>query len=276
MSKPHEAAAVLHAEPSSQVRSRMLVVTTCSAGKRYRRSLCAEMLPVGPQEAVQAKWLNMLDAETELTRAEALYNGRAFGLACDTASRLKADFGIISAGLGYVRGTTDIPSYDLTIRPNGPGSILSRIEGKFDSAKWWRSVRTGRFATDFPEDLAGRETVLICLSRRYAQLVADDLLAFFRKSPGALRLFGLSLAESLPVELRQCLMPYDQRLELLGRPGTRVDFSHRALADFVEHVLTDAESQTLEAQRSAVIHRLADVKSVQHVRNQRKTIKKKR
>lgn len=232
-----------------------LVLTTCSAGKRCVRTLSADSLQRAEQSEVAEAWLGRLRAETDVALAENLYQGRAFGLARRTAAVLQADLGVLSAGLGYVRGGTAIPSYDLTVRPAGPGSVVGRVTSPFDSVGWWEAVSRGPFSTALAPDLEGRDLVLACLSRAYASMVLADLCRFVRTSPGALRIFGLSIEAALPDELRPFVVPYDARLEAVGAPGTRVDFPQRALVDFVEHVLPVAG--TLDDQRSAVLARLS-------------------
>jgi hypothetical protein len=181
--------------------------------------------------------LALLKQESALTRAAELYRGRAFGLATGAAAIVKGDLGIISAGLGYVRGEVRIPSYDLTIRSSGPASVAKRIDGPFDPQAWWESVGNGPYASDLSSECAGRPRVLVCLSRAYASMVIGDLLKIASSSPDCLRIFGLSIGDALPLALQRFVLPYDERLEQMGRPGTRVDFPQRALMDYLENVV---------------------------------------
>ncbi len=181
-------------------------------------------------------WLALVDQERTLIRARDLYQGRAFSLAKWAAEAIKGDLGVISAGLGYVLGDTSIPSYDLTVRPSGPGSVVARIDGIFDPRAWWRSIARGPYSADLSSDSARRSLVLVCLSRTYAAMIADDLVEITASAPSSLRIFGLSVGGALPQTLRRFVLPYDERLSHIGRRGTRVDFPQRALADYVEHV----------------------------------------
>ena len=253
-----------------------LIITTCSAGKRCRSTLTADALPRAEQAAVATAWVDRLRGENVLTPAHALYRGRAFATAHAAARQIGADFGVLSAGLGYVRGDTRIPSYDLTVRPGTPGSVTARVAGPFAPEAWWRSVQAGPFATDLAADLRGRDLVLVCLSRAYLAMVRSVLTAFERATPGALRLFGVSAlpphraphAALVPDELRAAVMPYDDRLERVGAAGTRVDFPQRALADFVAHVLPAATAR--DAQGAAVSRRLATAPAAEAPRPQRR------
>lgn len=220
---------------------RALVVTTCSAGKRCRNPLTVTDLPMGSQSQVAEAWRHRLGQETALVRADQLYKGRAFSVARAAAARLDADFGVLSAGLGYVAGATAVPGYDLTVRDRGAASVRARMTGPFDPVAWWRAMTAGPFSGDLLAAAERRDVVLVALSRPYLEMLSDDLVAIARARPGVLRLFGLSLADAAPSALRPHVMPYDERLEGLGRPGTRSDFAPRALAHFIEHVMPLAD-----------------------------------
>jgi hypothetical protein len=258
--------AVIPADPANSMPP--LIVTTCSSGKRCVRPLSAAQLPHDRQDVVAADWLRRLTAETEFHRADHLYKGRAFVTAREAARRLGADFGVISAGLGYVAGEAEIPGYDLTIRAGGAASVRSRVAGSFDTRAWWAAIRFGPFATDLRKDAAKRPIVMMALSRGYLELIADDLLVIAGMPSCGLRLFGLSLDRVAPEALRRHVMPYDLRLEGLGHPGTRSDFAPRALAHFSEHILPHATE--LDAQRDAVLRAMSQAPLATTARPQRR------
>jgi hypothetical protein len=145
---------------------------------------------------------------------------------------------VISAGLGYVRGDTPIPSYDLTVRQRGPGSISARVTGEFSYQDWWNSVAVGPFASSLPaEGSPDRHSfILLCLSKDYARLVQRDLVEVAKAGIDRIRIFGLSIERALPDALRPAVLPYDERLGGLGNAGTRVDFPQRALLDYARNV----------------------------------------
>jgi hypothetical protein len=246
-----------------------LVVTTCSAGKRCRRPLSAETLRPGKLEDTAAAWIARLRRETALIPASSLYKGRAFQMAVEASKSGLADLAVLSAGLGYVKGETPIPGYDLTIRPSGPGSIASKITDGVNASHWWAAMKKGPFSSDPIQDARGRAKVLVCLSKSYADMVERDLIAISRVEGIELRIFGLSLAGHLHETLRSFVMPYDERLDLLGRPGTRVDFPQRALLDYMTHI-APISSGGLEADRQAVADRLAPIVLTRPLRRQRR------
>jgi len=243
-----------------------LIVTTCSAGKRCRRPLSAKSLRRGKLSDTAAAWIDRLRREPALVPASRLYKGRAFRMAIEASEAGAADLAILSAGLGYVRSGTSIPGYDLTIRPKGPGSIVPKIVGDIDAARWWTAVKKGPFSSNPVKDAREHSRVLVCLSKAYADMVQRDLLAISRIDGLELRIFGLSLVEHLDKALQPHVMPYDERLDLLGRPGTRVDFPQRALLDFVTHVAPGS----LQSDRDAVSARLAPFIADRSVRKQRR------
>lgn len=214
-----------------------------------------EAIRRGHQSTVASEWACTLAKQKALCTATELYQGRAFGLAKRAAGILRADMGIISAGLGYVRGDMLIPPYDLTVRSSGPGSVVTRVVGQFDKEAWWCSVARGPYATPLLDDAAKRSQVLICLSRAYAELAADDLIKLPDVCSGGLRIFGLSIRQALPEKLQAYVMPYDERLSQVGKPGTRVDFPQRALLDHVENILPHSAGD-LEKEKFAILERL--------------------
>lgn len=246
---------------------RTLVIATCSASKRLRSGATVSALPRADQETVSRHWLATLKAEEDLLPARRLYKGRSFQIARDASDKFGASFGVISAGLGFVRGSAPIPGYDLTVTTGKPSSISHRVEGAFSPSAWWRAVQRGPFASDLRAEAVAHDLVLVSLSRDYLAMVVEDLLAIEAAAPGRLRLFALSLKRHLPDSLKPCLMPYDSRLDRIGRLGTRTDFAARALCDFLDRcdLLGDAY-----AHACAVEERLASAPTAPPARPQRR------
>jgi hypothetical protein len=188
--------------------------------------------PPGSQAEIADRWLTNLRAATPDAEAAQLYSGRSFGRVRETATALGADIGILSAGLGYVKGHTRIPAYDLTVTAGKSASAQSFVVGRFDSPSWWSAISGGPFASSLIEDADRRKRVLVCLSAAYARLVATDLLTLAEAAPGRLRIFGQRIDAALPEDLHQWVLPYDRRLDALS-PGIRLDFAARALVHFV-------------------------------------------
>lgn len=216
-------------------RGRVLVITTCASRKRVSAEITFQQLQRSDQRSVQNEWLGLIDRASSSGPAAEMYRGRSFGLAIKAASSLDADIGVISAGLGYVRGRTEIPAYDLTLRAGAPGSVRDRVSDGFKPSDWWDALRKNRFSTRLSVDANGRPLVLVCLSSEYARMVRADLQEM--ADAGAnVRIFGLNISSALPQSLSEYVLPYDERLSAVGLTGTRVDFPQRALLHYVSHV----------------------------------------
>ncbi|HEY3776830.1 MAG TPA: hypothetical protein VGL35_02100 [Rhizomicrobium sp.] len=247
--------------------SSWLVVTTCTASKRSTPGAKVAGLQRGAQADVAKAWVEILKRQKPQLPAIELYRGRAFGLAKQAAADIAADFGVISAGLGYVTGTLTVPAYDITVRPKASSSVREYVERAFDPGAWWNAMSKGPFAADFKAELASHAGALLCLSKDYADMVAADLVAVARTG-AHLRIFGLSVDKHLPAELRRYVLPYDERLSKRGLSGTRVDFPQRALADYVQNIF--GSYSDLEIEREAVLKRLAAVTLPKHHKIQRR------
>lgn len=209
------------------------VLTPCSARKRKLSSAPLDLVDLmsGPQDRVARQWLDQVGAAAGQVAAQDLYQGASFTRIRDVARAHASPLFVVSAGLGLVAGATQIPAYELTLSPSAPTRIQSRVTGRFEPADWWQHIQSGRFAAPMQALGAGDGRILIALTRPYAQLIGAALA----DSPAAviarLRVFGSGLAPALPAALHAQLMPYDARLDAL-MPGTRLDFSSRALAHF--------------------------------------------
>ncbi len=249
-------AAVIGTNRALKVESVSSVVTICTQQKRVRPSSVGTPanLATNSQSELQLAWSGALAAIPADTPAADLYAGRAFGLAKEAARLTDSAFYVASAGLGLVAGPTLVPPYGLTIARGGPESVLGKVVGPFDPAGWFESVLAGPHSTDWAHvGRAGSGRILVALTKPYAELVGQSLSAL---PPGALdrlRIFGAGLSVALPPALRPAIVPYDPRLDALF-PGTRSDFSQRAMLHFarlVTHLPVDRLGDT-EAVRAAL------------------------
>jgi hypothetical protein len=190
-------------------------------------------LPRATQPQVAEAWLAMVRHAKPSDRADEVYGGRSFSLAKGVARKFDADLAIVSAGLGYVKAETRVPSYDFTLARGNGNALCSHVLGGIDVQRWWLAMLRGPFSSSPSKDFAFRELVLVCLSRAYAPFVAPELSSIPTER---LRIFGTSLHGALPEDLKACVLPYDDRLGSLGFTGTRSDFAQRALAHYATHV----------------------------------------
>lgn len=216
------------------------IVAPCSSRKRIRspRQACAVSLPVAPQDKLETAWLAKLNTFERRVPARELYRGRGAGLARQCADKASAPLYIVSAGLGLVIGSENVPTYGVTVARRGDDSILKRVRGRFDPTAWWAAVCSGPFSTTFDRVLERSQDriTLLALTKPYAAMVAASLAALPEELAAGLRIFGWRLQDDLPASLHRFVMNYDARLEA-SLPGTRNDFAQRAMAHFVDVVL---------------------------------------
>ncbi|MDP1692161.1 MAG: hypothetical protein Q8L49_09480 [Burkholderiaceae bacterium] len=154
------------------------------------------------------------------------------------ARSLGADLYVVSAGLGLVHESDLVPNYDFTVSADG-GPLRTALDVSGEPVTSWWAVLTGQRAVrgslaDLVNATPNR-LMLVALPASYLRMVGDDLASVDDKAKQRLRIFtseaGMAVA---PANLRQCVLPYDDRLEAIaGYDGTRAEFPQRALRHFV-------------------------------------------
>lgn len=218
-----------------------VVITTCTFRKRIRPRFdaTAVSLPVASQDVVVSAWLETLNARSADARVRDLYAGRGFGLAVQAADAASAKLCVLSAGLGLVEASQNVPSYGLTISRGRAESLPERVSGEFDPAAWFSAILAGPYSRRWNDVIGRSGRILVALSRPYAEMVGASLSELGADTLSRVRIFGAALAGALPVALGPTIAPYDRRLDAI-LPGTRADFSQRALFHFVNSVLPNS------------------------------------
>lgn len=202
--------------------------------------------------------------------AGALYAGRGFGLAAQAARLSSAKLYILSAGLGLVAADRQVPTYGLTVSPGHADSVAARITGTFDPAAWFSGLLSSPFSDQWADAIGqGPSRILVALTRPYAQMVGESLSALGPQTLKRLRIFGVSLHSALPSKLHPAIAPYDARLDGIF-PGTRADFSQRALRHFAQLVAGRRE-QGRDADYSAVAAALGEAIAPTRMHRPRRT-----
>lgn len=249
------------------------VITTCTSRKSVRptRPSTPVSLTKGPQAALQIAWIERLSKLPARHSVSQLYAGRGFGLAEGAAASVGAGLYVLSAGLGLVASDSQVPVYGLTVSPGHAESVVARVEGDFDPAAWFEVLLKGPYSIQWADTFGdSRGRVLIALTRPYAEMVGSSLRALPPRSLARLRIFGASLSAFLPREVQCAAMPYDARLDAIT-PGTRADFSQRALDHFVREIACKVGYQDIEADSEAVRRTLAKVTAPERARRPRRT-----
>ena len=224
---------------SKYIKSVSTIVVPCSARKRELcvSELRARDLAVDSLEVLGGNWLNRLNEATGSPRylPADLYDGGGFRRARALATEVSVALFIISAGLGLVRETVRIPSYDITLGKDGDASVLTSINGKFDPSAWWQVIQRGPFASTLDSLSLGEGRILVALSRPYALLIGKALSEMPQIFRQRLRILGMGLRQSLPTILHSQLIDYDDRLDIVI-PGIKLDAWSRALSHFTDVV----------------------------------------
>lgn len=231
---------------------RTILVTTCTGRKKIvpLPSLIASTLPIGSQEEVSREWQKRLKTSSVKTPASDVYCGRGFAEILGASREDNHKLHIISAGLGLIPSDRAIPSYNLTISAQSQESIQRKISGEFHAPKWWRSLNKRKVNECQPlASLISKSAdagFVFSLSRPYAEMVVEDLLALDDKDLCRVRILGLSHPDYLPNRLRQVCMPYDWRFDGPDSVcvGTRSDFPQRVAVHFVRHIFRHNEGGT--------------------------------
>jgi hypothetical protein len=179
-----------------------------------------------------------------------IYCGRNFQEAAKAAKNDYSRIWIISGGLGLVGGAEIIPPYNLSLVRGSPTYIGAHIDGSFDPALWWGQIQRGPQKSPIAELVRSNKEALIAISisSPYVPLISDDLLSLGEADLKRIRVFGLGIESACPKRLQPCVMPYDDRFDgpQSPIPGTRGDFSSRAMRHFAEEVFRENPTGSLE------------------------------
>lgn len=244
---------------------RLLAITTCTNRKRGEVSTDLDVSSVAPGSQVDLakEWRRRVAASKEVKEpASDVYCGRSFQEALFAVKGVTANIWIVSGGWGLVRGTDLIAPYNLSLARDGSSFVGGRVLGKgFDSASWWHSVQRGRSSTPIADLVRVEKDALflIGLSDAYLTLIRDDLLSLNDAELKRIRLIGLSLEVRCPDRLQSFVLPYDDRLDGPDSPipGTRGDFSSRAMHDFAENVFRVDPKGSIDDHKAAVTKRIS-------------------
>jgi len=227
-----------------------VIITTCTNRKRKEVApdlrICA--VETASLTEVAGQWAKRLASAGECYLPAAIYGGRGFQEARSVAGVLEARLLIVSAGLGLVDATTQVPSYACTIIPGSTDSVASRVRGAFSSPQWWSALnKVSPFGTSLLEALRNTKgLILAALSDAYIEMIADDMLTLPEAVRARLRLFTRAPMGRINPGLRSSVMPYDERLDGPDSPipGTISDFSSRAARHFSDVILLPNDTRS--------------------------------
>ena len=230
------------------------LITNCTSGKRLVTSsdLDASTYRDMSQKQFSRKWLKHLTTSySPKMPANQLYKGRGIKEIIETTK--PNNFWIVSAGLGLVNSDTHVPGYDLTLSGFSESNIKKKINA-FALTEWWEVIKRGHFSQRKMSDLLERsKTIVVALPSNYLELVANDLDQLSSRKGIKLRIIGRP-NQKLSSNLKKHLIPFDDRIDGVDSPirGTKSDFYQRAARLFVDRILSEKKTDSINTHVSAV------------------------
>ena len=229
------------------------VVTNCSSIKKRQDS----PLKLDPfrlsfdQFCIQ--WTTKVKSSTSQVSALETYGGRTFIEAVAVTEKLQAELYVVSAGLGLVKASENIPNYSLTVS-KGEGSIGNWLLSQNKSpSDWWLALnqQLGR-SNAIRKIIKSSEGVIFALPSTYLEMIDIEL----EKLPPELlaKIFIITSTagrKAISSKLKERALPYDERLDSAKNyQGTRNDFAQRALKHFVAE--TDFINQDINGVKNEI------------------------
>lgn len=255
-----------------------IVLTNCTNRKSGATNplLVCENLETSTIGNVAHQWINRLKAVPAVNIASKTYGGRGFREAESSANSLNCPLYVVSAGLGIIKSTQLIPSYNLTISFGSNNSINKKITDFTSTDKWWSFIANKtNYGSSLFNTLKDKSEglILIALSRPYIELIKHELLHFPPDQEARLRFFGKNLNYVLPEYLHKNWMPYDDRLDSTGETykGTQGDFAQRALRHFVNEILSNEHNEDVHIHSTKINTLLASLSKRETPKRQQMT-----
>jgi len=227
-----------------------LVMTTCTNRKRKAAADQLQMrtLPSSCMASVVTDWGIRLRTATELFPACEIYCGRGFKEAVEASALLNAPLLVVSAGLGLVHASSEIPPYECTIVHGAPAGVAGRVKGEFTASGWWAALsNVSPFSSSLNHAAENQDgPILAGLSDAYINMISDDLLSLPKATLAKLRLFTRTPLRRVPHGLHAFTMPYDDRLDGPDSKfsGTLSDFASRAMHHFAQNIMDPQDTRT--------------------------------
>ena len=131
-------------------------------------------------DQLHTSWKKELSKSKKKLPACEMYTGRGFKFVNERRSKL--DLFVVSAGLGLINASKEIPSYQLTISNGNSSSIQNFIDEEFDATSWWSYLKELNSDTQTFFNLAKNcDFVLMSLSESYLKMIINDIVHFSNK-----------------------------------------------------------------------------------------------
>lgn len=228
------------------------IITACTKKKAGAAEACVSSLAPGMIEAVGNQWITALNAALQRVCAADLYQGGSHAVSRRAAKDAGYPHYIVSAGLGLVSATAEVPNYKASVLA-GEDDVLAMLSDGTDDGAWWHWLQSrSPFARPLASVIAASDgPCLIALPQAYLAMIQSEILSLPPPLQQRVRLFSGSPA---PAALAKLQMPYDERLDGAKSPykGTRSNFAARAVRHFTNSVLPGHEAAEARDHASAV------------------------
>ena len=245
--------------------SKTLIITPCSDRKRGPKSenLSASLLTSGSLKQVAREWWERVTISEKNNSANRVYKGRSFSTIMKSKNNLNCDLLIISAGLGLVEDSQNIPNYSLTVSRGSKDSIKDKlVTDEFVPSDWWtelKLINNSAFNLVAYLEKTRYSLIILNLSINYTRMIFHELKSLPKNISQKIRIVGVGVESYLPNNLRDNLLDYDQRLNgpQSELPGTMSDLGSRCIYDFSNFLLTNKDlGKSLEFDKAFVTSRL--------------------
>jgi hypothetical protein len=152
-------------------RRKVNLVLPCVATKKWQGPSMLDMHIFSTMPELHAAWcLRLQDANLQRGTALDLYAGKNWETYMSCANYLAElfdlDIYVVSAGLGLIKITQDVPSYDASFSPGNALKPTKRVQGGGTKAAWWNLF----------EPLLPDRYTIAALPISYVQMARDTLL----------------------------------------------------------------------------------------------------
>ncbi|MDC3141608.1 hypothetical protein OBA40_09655 [Alphaproteobacteria bacterium] len=208
--------------------------THCSASKTKTNNLSIiDLDDFEFLKELSSEWVKSVNKTTPLCLGRNLYNGVGFRKLFKSLG--DENFFIISAGLGLINSTDNIPSYKCTVAEGKKGSIGNHLKEKLDVKEWWNYLVNTKYSRGLIyENINEYDLILFSLTSDYLRMVSEDLNKITKK----FYIFTGNKDLAIKLGFEKNLMPYT---EVFDGPdgnlrGTNRDFPQRTHVDFLNRL----------------------------------------
>jgi hypothetical protein len=213
-----------------------LLITACSKDKCTSDLISVSDLGRGTADELAQEWVRRL-ANVSLHTATNLYAGRGHRYAARAAGRHNVDHLIMSAGVGFVKPTDEIPAYRLTVKNDQEDSILPHLFPPAGGREWWNAIQShSPWARSLTAACEDSNLIIVAVPLDYLQLLLPELESLPSATRERVRILSGASSSALPESVRVYHLPYDARLDGPDSPerGPGSDFLGRAVTHFLD------------------------------------------